>query len=82
MFNVNGEIRVVGITVLHGRFRGYRCHVADFISNSAILLTVPTLLPTWGGAQLSAQGAENGRLASELCHTKRSINADELARVM
>ena len=42
MFNVNGEIRVVGITVLHGRFRGYRCHVADFQVKSAILI-----LPTW-----------------------------------
>ena len=37
MFNVNGEIRVIDIAVLHGRFRGYRCHVADFISDSAIL---------------------------------------------
>ena len=36
MFNVKGEIRVVGITVLPGRFRGYRCHVADFQVKSSI----------------------------------------------
>ena len=44
MFNVNGEIRVVGITVLHGRFRGYRCHVADFQVKSAIVRALARVL--------------------------------------
>ena len=44
MFNVNGEIRVVGITVPPGRFRGYRCHVADFQVKSAIFRALARVL--------------------------------------
>ena len=42
--NVNGEIRVVGITVLRGRFRGYRCHMADFQVKSAIVRALARVL--------------------------------------
>ena len=67
MFNVNGEIRVVGITVLHGRFRGYRCHVADYQVKSAIVRALGRIGGATASTALGADRRPDGRVANELC---------------
>ena len=67
MFNVNGEIRVVGITVvLHGRFRGYRCHGADYQVKSAIVRALGRI---WGPPQARRWERTGGRMAELLMNS-------------
>ena len=49
--------------------------------------SLPFFAPSSGVGREGKQGTGldrrlNGRVANELCHTKRKINADELARIL
>ena len=55
--------------------------MAEFRRNSAILPNQEPPPDAIVNLELEEDGRQNGRVANELCHTKRRVNADESARI-
>ena len=55
--------------------------MADFTAKSAIFRTLGRGPVACVSTELGLDRTPNGRVVNEVCHTKRKVNADELARI-